>query len=157
MAGHHSAEDGGRNVVEEARQDKDDPEQRDAPGPIVRQQTRQMIGHIAVLEMTRQQLKADEQQQQVGNRDPFMLEMAKQGLGAGAGWEGADKSFVGQDDDQPGDADRERPFVEQRDAEQHEAEKDELNRDPHGDLLATQFLSVDPTAPLMSALGRSCH
>ena len=53
-------------------------EQRHAAGPVVGQQVRQVVGDVALLELVGEHLEADQQQQQVGDDHPFVLEVEQQ-------------------------------------------------------------------------------
>ena len=132
VASHHSAKDRSRDIVEKCGQDEDDGQQRQPASPIVGEQPRQMVRHVALLEMVRQHLEADEQKQQIGDNDPFMFKMTGKCFGPASGWEGAKERLVGHDDQQPCDGDFQRALVEQRYAQKHQPKKDELSRYRHG-------------------------
>ncbi len=145
MPGHHTAEHRRGNVVEEGRQHEDHREQRDAPGESVGEQVRQVVGNIAPLELVRQHLEADQEQEQVGYDYPFVFCVRQQCCEAAARGEGSHERFEGEDREQAGDADHQRAVVEQRDAEQHEAEQNEFERDElerHARRIATDCAKV---------------
>ena len=75
VARHGPADQGGRDVVEEARQDEDDDQQREPALPVVGQIGRHLVRNPAVLEVPRQQRKAHEQQEQVRQDDPLVLHL----------------------------------------------------------------------------------
>ena len=76
----HGAADQRRgDVVEEARQHEHDDEQHEAALPVVGQEGRHLVGHAALLEMPRQQRKAHQQQEQVREDHPFVLQVQRRG------------------------------------------------------------------------------
>ena len=73
-----------------------------------------MIGDVALLELVGEHLEPDQQQQQVGDEHPFVLEVSEQRVGSASGWEGRDECLEGEDDEQAADADLQRALVKQR-------------------------------------------
>jgi hypothetical protein len=84
VARNHSAKHGRGDIVEEARTARTPRPSNATPPANVRQHVRQMIGNVALLELVGKQLEPDQQQQQVGDDHPLMLEMEKKGSGAAA-------------------------------------------------------------------------
>ena len=78
VARHRAADQRRRDVVKEARQHEDDDEQREAALPVVRQESRHLVRHLALLEMPRQQREAHQQQEQVGEDHPFVLHVQRE-------------------------------------------------------------------------------
>src|SRR5262249_30753111 len=88
---------------------------------------RHLIGNAAQLEMAREQGKAHEQQEQVREDHPFVLEMKSKAGEARASLEAREGELVGDDDRQPRERDRERVAVEQCHAEKRKTEQDEID------------------------------
>ena len=55
---------------------EDDDQQHEAALPVVGQDGRHDVGHLAFLEMPRQQREAHQQQEQVGEHHPLVLHVA---------------------------------------------------------------------------------
>ena len=75
MPRHRAADQRGGDVVEEARQHEHDDEQRKAALPVVGQEGRHLVRDAALLEMARQQREAHQQQEQVRQDHPFVLQV----------------------------------------------------------------------------------
>ena len=56
----------------------DDDQQHEAALPVVGQEARHLVGHPALLEMARQQRKAHQQQEQVGEDHPFVRHVQRE-------------------------------------------------------------------------------
>ena len=89
---------------------------------------RQDRGHLALLEQVGQQGEAEEEQQQVHQDHPLVLQVQAEAGQAGAGLERRPQHFVKRDDDRPGDGDAHRLGVEQGDAGEDAGEQDEFDR-----------------------------
>ena len=95
-------------------------------GRIFRQHRR----HLAVLEMLRQQRETEQQAQQVGEDDPFVLQVLDETRDAGARLEPGECELVEGDGRQPDQRHPQRVMVEQRHAEQRQRKQDEIDRNP---------------------------
>ena len=84
---------------------------------------------MALFEVPREQGKAHQEAEQVGQDDPFMLEMQRQTGQPVAGLETGEHQLVQGDRCQAAEADVQGVVVEQGDAQQGEREEDELERD----------------------------
>src|SRR5688572_14967890 len=82
-----------------------------------------MIGQIALLELVRKYLEADQKEEEIGECDPFVLDVASQRRGSMTCREAAHQGFVSKDYGQADQCDRARMLVEDRDAEQHQTEQ----------------------------------
>ncbi len=80
--------------------------------PVVGEKGRHFIGNATLLEMAGQQREAHEQQKQVGQDHPLVLEMEDEAGEARAGLEACEGELVGGDDRKPSERDRERMAVE---------------------------------------------
>jgi hypothetical protein len=135
VARNGSADQGGRDVVEEARQHEDDDQENEPAGPVVRQERRHFVGDAAFLEVARQHRKAHQQQKQIGERHPFMVQMERETAETGAFLEAGDTELVGGDDRKARERDFERPVMKQRDPKQGQAEQDEVDGNSEQDHL----------------------
>ena len=79
--------------------------------------------------MPRQEREAHQEQEQVGEDHPFVLEVQAEAGEAGAVFEAGEQELVERDGREPGERDCERVMVEQGDPEQGQAEQDEVDRD----------------------------
>src|SRR6185295_16774945 len=104
-----------------------DAEQRQSASPSNGKQIGEMVGNVALLELVRQQLEPDKQKQQVGHDHSLVFGMGDEGTEARASREFGHERFEQEDGEQPANADFERALVEQRDAEQQQAEQDEFD------------------------------
>ena len=86
-------------------------------------------GTLALLEMAREQRKAHQQQEQVGEDHPLVLQVRGEARQAGAVLEAGEAELVERDGGKPGQRHLQRVVVEQRDAEQRQREQDEIDRD----------------------------
>ena len=127
MTGHGAADQRRRDVVEEARQHEHDHQQRNAALPVVGKIGGHRVGHAAHLEVAREQREAHQQQEQVGQDHPFVLHVQREAGEAGAEFEAGEDQLVERDDRKPGQRDVQRVMVEQRDAQQRQAEQDEID------------------------------
>ena len=93
-----AADQGGCDVVEEARQHEHQDQQHHAALPVVRQQCRHRIRNPALLEMPGQQRKPHQQQEQVAERDPLMRHVVAEAAEAGAVFEAGEDELVDDDD-----------------------------------------------------------
>jgi len=133
---HRAADQCGCNVVKEAGEHEDHDQQNEPAFPVTRQVLGQDHRHMAFLEMPRKQGKTHQQTEEVGQNDPFMTKMADESGEAVACLEAGKDQLVQGDRDHAGQADIERVVVEQRDAQQRQREKDEIERDrSYGDQL----------------------
>src|SRR4029453_15296873 len=146
VARHDPAKNRRGDVVEKGSQDEDDPQQRQAAAPIIGEQTRQMIRHVALLEMIGEKLKTDQQQKQIGDDHPFGLKMTNERACPGARGERAEERLIGYNREQPEEADLQRALVEQRHAHQHQPKQYELDRDRH-ERSAKGLMSARPADP----------
>jgi len=136
-----AADQGGGDIVEEARQHEHQDEQDNAALPIVRQQRRHLIRNPAFLEMPGQQRKPHQEQEQIGERDPLMRHMVAEAVQARTVLEPGKDQFVDDDRGKAGQRDFQRLVMEQRDPKQRQREQDEVdgyskhkNRLDHPDL-----------------------
>ena len=107
----------------------DDNEQREAALPVVRQERRHLFRDLALLEMPRQQRKAHQQQEQVGEDHPLVLHVQREAGEPGAELEAGEDELVERDRRKPGQRDLQRVMMKQRDAEQRQREQDEIDGD----------------------------
>jgi hypothetical protein len=115
------------DVVEEGRHHEHKAEQRQAAGPAIGQDVGRQIGQLAFFEMTRQQGKAQQQQTQICQFDPMVIEVRYETIDAGPVGEANEEEFVGEDRQQSDHSDGEGAMVKQRHAEQRGGEQDELD------------------------------
>ncbi len=125
-----AADQGGGDIVEEARQHEHQDEQHDAALPVVRQQRRHLIRNAAFLEMPGQQRKPHQQQEQIAERDPFMRHVVAEAADASAVFEPGEDQLVDHDCAEPGQRDGEGVMMKQRDPEQRQREQDEVDGYP---------------------------
>ena len=130
VARHRAADQGGRDVVEEARQHEHDGEQRKPALPAVRQERRHLVGDAALLEMPRQERKAHQQQEQVGEDHPLVLHVQGEAGQPGAELEAGEDELVDDDRGEPGERDLQRLVMQDGDADQRQREQDEVDRNP---------------------------
>ena len=123
------------DVVEERRQHEHRGEQHEAALPVVGQPARQHRRHLAVLEGPGQQGEAEQQEQQVGQRHPLVLEMNGEAGQARTRSRTARSTIsIDRDDHGADDRDAQGVLVEHRDAGEHAGEEDEFDghRSDHG-------------------------
>ena len=128
VARHRAADQGGRDIVEEAREYEHDREQREAALPSVGQERRHLVRDAALLEMARQDRETHQQQEQVRQHHPLVLDVQRKAAEAGAGFESRERELVEDDGGEAGERDLERAVMEQRDAEQRQRKQDEVDR-----------------------------
>jgi hypothetical protein len=129
VAGNRAADQCRGNVVEEARQDRDDREQGETARPAVRQDRRHLVGNAAVLEVTRQDGEAHQQQEQVGERHRLVLQVQREAAQARAELEAGEDKLVENDGRKTGQGDLQCPVMKDGDARERQTEQDELDRD----------------------------
>src|SRR5713226_2579481 len=122
-----SADQRGRDVIEEARQHKHQEKQRDAARPVVRKQGGHLIGNSALLEVPGQKCKSHQQQEQIGQHHPFVRHMLAKAAESRAEFESGEGQLVNNDGGEPRQRHRKRVTMEQRHAEQGQREKNEIN------------------------------
>ena len=98
-------------------------------GPAVRQEGRHLVRDAAVLEVPRQDRKAHQQQEQVCQNHPLVVHLQHEAAETLALPEPGEEQLVDGDHRKPGQRDLQRLVMEDRDAEQRQAEQDEINRD----------------------------
>src|SRR3954466_3442709 len=128
MSRHRAADQGRGYVVQKARQHKDEDEEDDATAPIVRKQRRHFVRDPAFLEVPRQNRKSHQQQEQVRENDPFVLEMGDEATEACAEFETGECHLVDDNGAKSAEGDGKGVMVEQGDAEQGQTEEQEVNR-----------------------------
>ena len=126
---HRPADQGRRDVVEEARDEPDDGQQEEGALPVVGQQRRHHIGNAALLEVAREQRKAHQQQEQVRQHHPFVLHMLEKSRRARTGLEAGESELVGGDGEETDERHVERLVVEKGDSKQRQREQDEVDGD----------------------------
>ena len=124
---HGPADQGRRDVVEEAGKDPNHDEEDKGAFPVVRQESRQDHGHMALFEMAREQREADEQTKEVGEDDPLVAKMRNEARHTGASLEAGETELVDDDCPQAHERDAQAVTMENRHAEQREPEKNELD------------------------------
>ena len=129
MPSHRAADQGRCDVVEKARQHEHDGEQHKPAGPTVRQERWHLVRDAAVLEVPRQDRKAHQQQEQVGEDHPLVVHLQHEAAEALSLPEAGEEQLVDGDHRKPGQRDLQRLVMEDRDAEQRQAEQNEINRD----------------------------
>ena len=112
MARHGAADQRGGDVVEEARQHEYDDEQHESALPVVGQEGRHLVGDAALLEMPRQQRKTHQQQEQVREDHPFVLQVPGETRQAVAELEAREREFVEGDRRKSRERDFERAMME---------------------------------------------
>ena len=127
---HRAADQCGGDVVEEARQHKHDGEQGEAARPTVWEEGGHRVGNAAVLEMPRQDRKAHQQQKEIGEDHPFVVQLQRQGRVKPSPCRKPGKQqLVDGNGRKPGQRHLKCLVVEDRDTEQRQAEQNEINRD----------------------------
>ena len=129
LVGHRAADQRRGDVVEEARDDEHHHQHQEAAAPVGRQEARQDHRHVALLEVPRQQRKAGEQAEQVGNGDPLMAQVADEARHPDARLEAGEGDLVEADRREAAEGHVQRDVVEQRDAQQGQRKQDELDGD----------------------------
>src|SRR5919198_77020 len=129
VARHRASDQRRRNIVEEARQDEHDCEQREAPLPVIRKNGRHRVWHTASLEVTREKRKAHQQQEKIGENDPLVLHVDGEPANAGTKFESGKGDFVARDRRQARERDLKRVTVKKSDPEQRHPKQDEIDRD----------------------------
>jgi hypothetical protein len=127
--GDRAADQRRRDVVEETREDPDDHQQHKRPEPAFGQQPRQHFRHAAVLEMTRQQRKADQQAEQIDQQHPLVRHVRPEAGEAVTGLETGDRDLVQGNHRQTAQRHLQHMVMEQRHAEQRRGEQHEVQRD----------------------------
>ena len=94
---HGAADQRGGDVVEEAGENEDHHQHHEAALPVVGQILGQDDRNMALLEVAREQGKAHQQAEQVGQHHPFVLEVPGQTGHAFAGLEAGEQQFVKRD------------------------------------------------------------
>src|SRR6185295_6482695 len=97
--------------------------------PSRRQESRQHDGDAALLEMPRQQRESDQQQQQVDQSDPLMMQMVDQAACAGDGREASEEQLVPDDHAEANKRYSERVMVEYGDPSQRGAKQHKIDWD----------------------------
>ena len=126
---HRTADQCRRDVVEEARDHCDEDEQHEAALPVVGQEARHLVGDLAFLEVAREQGKAHEQEEQVGEDHGLVRHVLDEARQAGAVLEARKAQLVERDGGETGQGHLQRVVVEQGDAEQRQGEQDEVDGD----------------------------
>ena len=129
MASNRAADQGRCDVVQKARQHEDDHEQQEPAGPTVRQEPWHLVWDAAVLEVPRQDCKAHQQQEQVGQGHPLVVHLQHETAESLALPEPGEEQLVDGDHREPGQRDLQRLVMKDRDAEQRQAEQNEIDRD----------------------------
>ena len=75
---HRSANKRSGNIVEKSGEHEDNREQSKGPGPVARQNSRQLFRHATFFKMPREQRETRQQQKQVRQPHPFMLQVQAQ-------------------------------------------------------------------------------
>ncbi len=128
-AGDGAADQRGGDVVEKAGEHEDHRQQHEAAFPVVRQVARKRLRHVAFLEMARQQCEAQQQAEQIDQHHPFVAHVRAEAGDTGAVLEAGEDELVGRDGGQPRERHLQRVVVEQGDAQQRQAEQDEIDGD----------------------------
>ncbi len=115
---HRTADQGGCDVVEEARQHEHNGKQRQSAAPAVRQDSWHLVRDTAVLEMPRQDCKAHQQQEKVGEDDPLVMDLQHKAAQSLALSEPGEEQLVDGDYGEPGQRNLQRLVMEDCDAEQ---------------------------------------
>src|SRR6266404_7979600 len=107
-----AANQGRCDIVEEARQYEHKDQQGHAALPVVGEQSRHLVGNSAVFEMTRQECKSHQQQEQIGQRDPFMRQVLTEAAKSGTILKAGEDQLVDGDGSESGQRDRKRVMME---------------------------------------------
>ena len=119
---HCAADQRGGDVVEKAREHEHHDEQDETAFPVVREVLGQDDRHMTLFKMPREQRKAHQQTEEIGQNDPFVLEMADQARETGTSLEACEDQLVDRDCCQTGQTDCQSIVMEERDAEQRHGE-----------------------------------
>ena len=125
---HRAADQRGRDVVEEAREDEHDREQHEPALPAIRQECRHLVGDAALLEMAREDREAHQQQEQIGQDHGLVLHVQGETGEPRAGLEAGERQLVDDDRRKPGQRNLQGLVMEDRDPDQRQAEQDEVDR-----------------------------
>ncbi len=128
MARNRAADDRRGDVVQKARQDEYDDQKQHAAGPVVRQQPRHPVGQGAFLEVTGEQRKSHQQQEQIGEQRKFVAQVVSKTGKPGAVPKAGEDQFIGRDHAKAGQRNRQRVPVKQRDAQQRQGEEHKIQR-----------------------------
>ena len=90
---------------------------------------RQHLGHLAALEVVREQREAEQQAEQVGEDHPLVRHVQRQAAKSRSGLEAGEAELVDDDHAKPDERHLQDVAMEQRDADQRQAEQDEINWD----------------------------
>ena len=115
------------------RQNENHYQQHERALPVVRQEARQHCGHLAFLEMLRQQREAEQQAEQVGEDHPLVQHVQPEAAQSRAGLESGKTKFVERDHGQAGERHLQRVVVKKRDASEGEREQRKIDRHAHCD------------------------
>src|SRR5229473_3661386 len=122
-----AADQGGRDIVKEARQHEYQEQQRHAALPVVGQQRRHFVRNPALLEVPRQKRKSHQQQEQISEDDPLMRHVLAEAAQSRTEFESGEDELVDDDGRESGQRDRKRVTMKQRHAEQGQREQDEID------------------------------
>src|SRR5215471_16919488 len=128
MPGNRATNDGRGNIVEKARQHEHHDKQHQAALPIVRQQRGHLVGNGAFLEVARQQRKSHQQKKQIAEEGKLVAHMQAEPRKAGTISETREGQFVCSNGGETAKRDWQRLPVKQRDAEQCQGKKNEIER-----------------------------
>jgi hypothetical protein len=126
---HRAADQGSGDIIQEARQHEYNREQSQAATPAVWQICRHCVGDSTLLEVTRQDGEAHQQQEQVGENDPFMVKLQHKAVETRALAEAREQKLVDRNSGKTSQRHFKRLVVKHSDAEQRQAEQNEINRD----------------------------
>ena len=139
MPSNRAADQGRCDVVQKGGQHEDNQEQWETAGPTVWQDPWHSIWNAAAFEVPRQDRKAHEQEEQVGKGHPLVLHLHHETAEPLALSESGENQLVEGDYCEPGQCNLQRLAMEDRDAEQRQAEQYEIDRDSEQVVEASQW------------------
>ena len=126
VARHRPADESGGDVVEKGGKNEDDAEEGKAREPAPRQERRHLVGKPARFEMARENGETHQEQEQVRQVHPLLLEVESEPLEAIAGRKAGKGELVENDCGKPGEGGREGMAIEDRDPDKGQREQDEF-------------------------------
>ncbi len=126
---HRAADQGRGDVVEKTGKQPHHRQQYETALPVMRKIFRQHCRHVTLLEMARQQREPHQQTKQIGEDDPFVLDMSDKAHRAFTGLKTGEKDLVGRDRRQAAESNAHGVLMKHRDAKQGYPKQDEIDRD----------------------------
>ena len=145
-ARHRAADQRRRDVVEERREHEHHYEQHERAAPTAGQHLLEVRSQVRLFEVLREQREAEQESQQVRERDPLVAEVHGEAVEARSRVEAGDRELIGDDRGEARQRHLERMVVEQGDAGQREAEQHEVDgcAEPYRDAADDQRTHEEP-------------